>query len=57
MNIANIGYAITCVVVPVLWGILIVWISDRVEDAVKRRDLKSGKTPEESAMPPLDYHI
>ncbi len=57
MNRARIGYAVACIIVPMLWGVLVVWISDRVESAVKRRGIKRGKTPEESAMPPLDYHI
>jgi hypothetical protein len=57
MNRTSVGYAIACVIVPLLWGIVIVWISDRIEAAVRRRGAARGKTPEESAMPPLDYHI
>jgi hypothetical protein len=57
MTRGDVGYAAACILVPLLWGLMIVWISDRIEGAVKRRGIARGKTPDESAMPPLDYHI
>ena len=57
MNIQHIGYAIACVVVPMLWGRLIVWASNRIERQVKARGIERGQTEEEATVPPLDYHI
>jgi hypothetical protein len=57
MNIQHIGYAIACVVVPMLWGLLVVWASNRIERKVKARGIKRGQTEEEATVPPLDYHI
>jgi hypothetical protein len=57
MNSTYLGYAAACIIFPMLWGVIVVWISDRIENTVKRRGSKRGQNPEENVMPPLDYHI
>lgn len=53
MNWHAIGYALLCVVVPLAWGLLVVWISNRVEEKVRgRKDAGSARE-----VPPIDYHI
>lgn len=42
-------YAVACVVVPVAWGILVVWVMDRVEQVLRRRG--------SSIPPPPEYYI
>lgn len=54
---AGIGYAIACVTVPMLWGLLVVWVSDRIERRVLKSGLEQGKTAKEATLPPIDYHI
>jgi len=44
-------YALLCVVVPMAWGLVVVWLSNRIERAVLRR-VKSDKQ-----LPPTEYHI
>ncbi len=48
-------YAALCVVVPVAWGLVVVWISNRIEGAVGRRLAASKK--KRRAPPPTQYHI
>ncbi|HLJ55036.1 MAG TPA: hypothetical protein VKT77_08335 [Chthonomonadaceae bacterium] len=49
MPSSGIGYALLCVTVPMAWGLLVVWLSNRIEDRLRR-----GK---EREIPPIDYHI
>lgn len=51
----NVLYAILCVVVPLAWGLMVVWISNRIEATVARRRARSGKI--EPPLPPTEYHI
>ena len=50
-------YAAACVVVPVLWGLAMVWVTNRIERSLFRR--ARGQKPGEAAPqpPPLEYHI
>lgn len=50
MNLELIGYSLACVVVPVAWGLIIVWISNRMD----RRLLRGSKRSHEQ---PIEYHI
>jgi hypothetical protein len=54
---SRLGYIALCVLVPAAWGLVVVWLSNRVEAWLRRRHkAKNGEqTPAE--MPPLDYHI
>jgi hypothetical protein len=50
-----IVYAAVCVIVPLLWGLMIVWISNRIEAIVIRRRARSGRT--DKKLPPTEYYI
>jgi hypothetical protein len=52
---AVIVYVILCVVVPLAWGLVVVFVSNRIERAVKRRRAKDGD--DERELPPTEYHI
>jgi hypothetical protein len=55
MSWQSLGYAVICVVVPVLWGLGVVWASNRIERVVRRRN---GAAAEQTdALPPIEYHI
>ena len=51
-------YAGACVLLPVLWGLVMVWVTSRFEHIVSRRRLRA-RGPRE--VPPeettLEYHI
>jgi hypothetical protein len=49
-----IAYALACVIVPVAWGLIVVWASNRMDQRIVRRgaNAASGKTSR-----PLEYHI
>jgi hypothetical protein len=52
---ASIGYAFACVIVPVAWGIGVVWLSNRFGGR-----LFAGPPRKRSArreVPPIEYHI
>lgn len=48
-------YAALCVVVPLAWGLFVVWVSNRIEALVARRRARSGEPHER--LPPTEYHI
>ena len=53
MKLPAIGYALLCITAPMVWGLLVVWISNRIE-----RKLRGDKRPEcAQDVPPIDYHI
>jgi hypothetical protein len=56
LNIQTWGYALLCVVLPILWGLAMVWVSNRLE----RHYLTRRPSPRDPASPPpstLEYHI
>jgi hypothetical protein len=52
MDWQEIGYAIACIAVPVLWGLVIVWVSNRVD-----RRLLRGDHTRDRKVHPVEYHI
>jgi hypothetical protein len=51
-------YALACVVVPVLWGLVVVGITNRLERYLFRPDpAGTGPERERPAPPPLEFHI
>jgi hypothetical protein len=49
-----IGYALACVVTPLAWGLVIVWVSNRMDRRLVRRRPSSGRRK----LPrPIEYHI
>lgn len=53
-----IAYAVLCVVVPVVWGLVVYWASSLIERRVLRKPQPTpGQTmPDDTALP-LDYYI
>lgn len=56
MTWESLGYAVMCVVVPVLWGLGAVWGSNRIERIVLGRR-KGARRRRTDALPPIEYHI
>jgi hypothetical protein len=56
MSFDLLGYAVICIVVPVVWGVAVVWASNRIERIVLRRR-KSSKGRRQKGLPPIEYHI
>ena len=53
----TIPYIIACIVFPVLWGLIVYWISNKIEQKVQRSESSSTPTPNSADILPLDYHI
>jgi hypothetical protein len=50
-------YALACVLVPVLWGVLVVWVSNRLEGRLFRPRPHDPATGQPPSPPPVEYHI
>jgi hypothetical protein len=48
------AYALSCVVVPVLWGLGVVWVTNRIEGFMHR---PTPTNPDGTPPPPLEFHI
>ena len=57
MDRPKFGYIVLCVVAPVAWGLIVLWLSNRIEAAVRKHGRKRGMTESETTMTPLDYYI
>ena len=53
MSRQSIAYALACVVVPVAWGLVVVWLSNRLDGTSRRGP---GHPPTDFRDAPL-YHI
>ncbi len=53
----RIGYAVACVVVPVAWGMLVWWASNRIEKRVLLHGRRKGQDDAQATLPPIEYHI
>ena len=49
-------YALACVTVPVLWGLAVMWASNRVERLLLKRG-RPDRAKGDSDLPPLEFHI
>jgi len=49
-----VGYCLLCILVPLLWGLLVVAVSNRIETRLKS---KKNRSPGDATIPPIDYHI
>lgn len=56
MTWRSVAYALACVIVPVVWGVVVVWISNRIESRVLGADA-DARDPEKRKAPPIEYHI
>lgn len=57
MVLSRIGYVALCVILPALWGLVIVAISNFMETRIKRRIHPKDHSDSGNVPPPLDYHI
>lgn len=56
MSWRTVAYAVACVVVPIVWGVVVVRTSTWAEHLLQRRR-RAAPPAEEVAFPPIDYHI
>jgi hypothetical protein len=49
-------YALACVLVPVAWGVVMVWATNRLDVVLGRRRGRL-ESNEDRSPPPLEYHI
>lgn len=56
MTFADIAYALACVVLPVAWGLAVVWVSKRIEARVARR-ARARRGGRRRQVRPIEYHI
>ena len=56
LNFHTIGYALLCIVVPLTWGLVVVWASAKIE-TLRGQPESSPDNPGATPMPPIDYHI
>jgi hypothetical protein len=52
----TVGYALACVFVPVAWGLIVVWISNRLDARILRHDRRTGHRGRRRPRP-IEYHI
>jgi len=57
MTWRSIAYALACVLVPVAWGVVVVWISNRIERRVLGHDAGDETDSGKRKPPPIEYHI
>lgn len=56
MNVRTVGYSLLCITAPLLWGLFVVWASNRLEQKVRSRTkVREGDPPD--PIPPIEYHI
>ncbi len=53
----RIAYAAACVVVPVAWGLLVVYISNRIERKIFKDHLTNNNEKSDPEAIHLDYHL
>ena len=56
MSLSEILYAAACVVVPVAWGLVVVWVSNRIEARVART-AGARRGARRRRVRPIEYHI
>ena len=54
MKLSGIAYALFCIIAPLLWGLLVVWVTNRIEAKLRANQRQMHEEP---PMPPIDYHI
>jgi len=56
VNWYTVGYALACVIVPVAWGLIVVWVSNRLDARILRHDRRM-KPAARRRPRPIEYHI
>jgi hypothetical protein len=57
MSWQSVGYAAACVLVPVFWGVVVVWLSNRIERRVLGAGGEARHGRKQREVPPIEYHI
>lgn len=57
MNWGRIAYALACVIVPIAWGLVIVWVSNRMDRRFLAKASARADGSPEATPPPIEYHI
>lgn len=52
-----IGYAVLCVLVPALWGLVVYWASNAVEKRVRRSARRKPGSEGADDVPSVEYYI
>ncbi|WP_165864216.1 hypothetical protein [Capsulimonas corticalis] len=52
-----LAYAALCVCVPAIWGVIVYWISSKIERRVLSPHSSVSERDGEAPTLPLDYHI
>lgn len=55
MSFAAIAYALACIVVPMAWGLVVVWASNAIEARVAKSDAEHHKPKKHVSR--VEYHI
>jgi hypothetical protein len=56
VTLHTVGYALACVLVPVAWGLVVVWVSNRLDARILRHDRRTGHGRRRRPRP-IEYHI
>ncbi len=54
MKFTGVGYSLLCIFVPLVWGLLVVLVSNRIETRLNRKEPMSAHKADK---PSIDYHI
>jgi len=57
MTWESVGYATLCVVVPVVWGVIVVWMSNWIERHLGGSHRGSDRQRKRRPPRPIEYHI
>jgi hypothetical protein len=56
MSFESIAYALACVILPMVWGLVVVWASNRIEARVTR-DASGKRKRGKRHVSRVEYHI
>jgi hypothetical protein len=54
---SSVAYALSCVIVPVAWGLIVVWASNRLDQRFLRHGRRKGRADKPRRPQPIEYHI
>jgi hypothetical protein len=57
MTLANVAYALACIVLPMVWGLIVVWASNKIEAKVVSSDASKRKHGKHPHVSRIEYHI
>ena len=54
MKFTGVGYSLLCIFVPLVWGLMVVVVSNQIETRLNRKEPMSAQKADKQ---PIDYHI